>query len=43
MTWEIFMAFDFDMIERFYKSLPETIDSARVRLDKPLTLAEKIL
>ena len=37
------MAFDLNMIESFYSRLPNVIDSARNRIDRPLTLTEKIL
>ncbi|HOJ67436.1 MAG TPA: aconitate hydratase [Candidatus Hydrogenedentes bacterium] len=37
------MAFDVDMIQRVYASLPEKVKRAREALGRPLTLAEKIL
>ena len=37
------MAFDLNMIESFYSRLPNVIESARNRIDRPLTLTEKIL
>ena len=37
------MVFDFDMIKKHYDSLPEKINSTRLLLKKPLTIAEKIL
>ena len=37
------MAFDLNMIKSFYSRLPDVIDSARNRIDRPLTLTEKIL
>lgn len=37
------MAFDIQMIKDFYKGLPSKVDAARVKMGRPLTLAEKIL
>ncbi len=37
------MAFDFKMIERFYRDLPGKIQETRQTLQRPLTLTEKIL
>lgn len=37
------MIFDLDMIKAVYKRFPERVNAARAILDKPLTLAEKIL
>ncbi|MDG2332149.1 MAG: aconitate hydratase, partial [Flavobacteriales bacterium] len=37
------MAFDIDMIKEVYEKLPVRINAARAVLNKPLTLAEKIL
>ena len=37
------MAFDLNMIKSFYSRLSNVIDSARSRIDRPLTLTEKIL
>jgi len=37
------MPFDIDMIKAFYQALPEKVKEARARLNRPLTLAEKIL
>ncbi|MBT4776412.1 MAG: aconitate hydratase [Crocinitomicaceae bacterium] len=37
------MAFDIDMIKEVYEKLPVKINAARAVLNKPLTLAEKIL
>ncbi len=37
------MAFDIDMIRSYYKELPSRISSIRGKLNRPLTLAEKIL
>ena len=37
------MAFDLDMIGRFYNELPKKIAAARKVLNRPLTLTEKIL
>ena len=37
------MIFDLDMIKAVYKGFPERVNAARATLDKPLTLAEKIL
>jgi aconitate hydratase len=37
------MIFDLDMIKAVYKRFPERVNAARATLDKPLTLAEKIL
>ena len=37
------MAFDSDMIQSFYNSLPQKIQAIRKTLNRPLTLAEKIL
>jgi len=37
------MAFDIDMIKEVYEKLPAKINAARAVLNKPLTLAEKIL
>jgi len=37
------MAFDVDMIQRVYASLPEKVKRAREAVGRPLTLAEKIL
>ncbi len=37
------MPFDIDMIQAHYESLPQKIEAARKLLDRPLTLAEKIL
>jgi len=37
------MVFDLDMIKRVYSTLPGRIDAARKLLNRPLTLAEKIL
>ena len=37
------MAFDIDMIKKVYEAMPSKIEAARKILDRPLTLAEKIL
>jgi aconitate hydratase len=37
------MAFDADMIRKFYKNLPARVESARKLLNRPLSLSEKIL
>ncbi len=37
------MAFDIQMIKDFYKGLPSKVDAARVKMGRPVTLAEKIL
>lgn len=37
------MVFDIEMIRRVYSAFPERIEAARKALNKPLTLAEKIL
>ncbi|GIV39438.1 MAG: aconitate hydratase [Thermonema sp.] len=37
------MLFDFDMIQRVYQQLPERVNQARKVLNRPMTLAEKIL
>ena len=37
------MAFDLDMIKKVYERYPERIEAARKIVNKPLTLAEKIL
>jgi aconitate hydratase len=37
------MAFDFEMIKRVYEHMPSKVDEARKKLNRPLTLAEKIL
>ena len=37
------MAFDLDMIKKVYSTYPSRVAAARKALDKPLTLAEKIL
>jgi aconitate hydratase len=37
------MAFDIDMIKKVYERYPERIEAARAVVNKPLTLAEKIL
>jgi aconitate hydratase len=37
------MAFDFEMIKRVYEQIPSKVDEARKKLNRPLTLAEKIL
>ncbi len=37
------MAFDLDMIKRVYDTLPKRVDKARKLLNRPMTLAEKIL
>ena len=37
------MAFDIEMIEKVYAELPSRIQSARQKVGRPLTLAEKIL
>ncbi|MBD81692.1 MAG: aconitate hydratase [Crocinitomicaceae bacterium] len=37
------MAFDLDMIKKVYERYPERIEAARKVVNKPLTLAEKIL
>ena len=37
------MAFDIDMIKKVYQNLPEKIQKVRKVIDRPLTLAEKIL
>lgn len=37
------MAFDLDMIKRYYERLPERISAARKVLGRPMTLTEKIL
>ncbi len=37
------MAFDIDMIRKVYNELPGKIEAARKLVDRPLTLAEKIL
>ncbi len=37
------MAFDLDMIKRVYDTLPKRVEKARALLNRPMTLAEKIL
>ncbi|MEL7424693.1 MAG: aconitate hydratase [Bacteroidota bacterium] len=37
------MPFDMDMIAAMYKSLPAKVEAARTMLERPMTLAEKIL
>jgi aconitate hydratase len=37
------MVFDLDMIKKVYAAFPERVDAARKVVNKPLTLAEKIL
>lgn len=37
------MAFDFDMIKKYYASLPDKVNTARNTVGRPLTLTEKIL
>lgn len=37
------MAFDIEMIKKVYQQLPKKVDAVRTALNKPLTLAEKIL
>ncbi len=37
------MAFDLDMIKKVYDTLPKRVDMARKLLNRPMTLAEKIL
>ncbi len=37
------MVFDLDMIKKVYQNLPEKVDQARKILNRPMTLAEKIL
>ena len=37
------MSFDIDMIKAVYEELPAKVEQARRLLDRPLTLAEKIL
>ncbi len=37
------MAFDLEMIERFYKELPAKLKAIRKQVNRPLTLTEKIL
>lgn len=37
------MVFDIDMVQKFYNELPEKIKKAKGIVNKPLTLAEKIL
>ena len=37
------MIFDLSMIREFYKTFPERVDAAKAKLNRPLTLAEKIL
>jgi len=37
------MTFDLDMIRAYYDALPERINAAREKLEKPLSLTEKIL
>ena len=37
------MAFDIEMIKNLYAAMPSRIEAARKVLDRPLTLAEKIL
>ena len=37
------MAFDLDMIKRVYDTLPKRVEKARKMLNRPMTLAEKIL
>ncbi len=37
------MAFDLDLIQRAYSSMPERVDAARTLLGRPMTYAEKIL
>ena len=37
------MAFDIDMIKAMYDALPAKIKAAREKLQRPLTLTEKIL
>ncbi|GHT36374.1 aconitate hydratase [Bacteroidia bacterium] len=37
------MVHDFDILKNFYEAYPEKVDNVRKSLDRPLTLAEKIL
>ncbi|TNE50630.1 MAG: aconitate hydratase, partial [Bacteroidetes bacterium] len=37
------MIFDLDMIRAFYQSFPKRVDAAKAKLNRPLTLSEKIL
>ena len=37
------MAFDIEMIKKLYSEMPAKVAAARKVLDRPLTLAEKIL
>ena len=37
------MAFDFDVIQRFYQRLAERVSAAREAVGRPLTYAEKVL
>ena len=37
------MVFDINMIQKFYKKLPEKINAIRTILNRPITLTEKIL
>ncbi len=37
------MVFDLDVIKNYYNKLPELIDLAKKKVDRPLTLTEKIL
>lgn len=37
------MVYDIDMLKRFYASYAARVDAARVKLGRPMTLAEKIL
>ena len=37
------MAFNFDIIQKHYAQLPRCVNEARILLDKPLSLSEKIL
>lgn len=37
------MAYDIDMLRTFYSSFPQKVDEVRRRLNRPLTLTEKIL
>jgi aconitate hydratase len=37
------MAFDIEMIEGFYERLPEKVEAAKKKLNRPMTLSEKIL
>ena len=37
------MPFDIDMIRAYYATLADKVAAAKAKLDRPLTLAEKIL